>query len=53
MTWVFVILGNINDAKYSEWHSSGKVLLSGQEVWFALGITILYVSARTFPNTSH
>ncbi|KAG5657955.1 hypothetical protein KAF25_006906 [Fusarium avenaceum] len=42
MTWVFVILGNINDAKY-KWQSSGRVLLSGQEVWFALGITILVV----------
>ncbi|KAH6968115.1 hypothetical protein DER45DRAFT_638422 [Fusarium avenaceum] len=53
MTWVFVILGNINDAKYSEWHSSGKVLLSGQEVWFALGITILiaipWVTLRKVP----
>ncbi|KAM0186595.1 hypothetical protein ACHAPI_011619 [Fusarium lateritium] len=53
MTWVFVILGNVNDVKHDEWRSSGKILLSGQEVWFALGITILvalpWITLRKVP----
>ncbi|KAL6912415.1 hypothetical protein FSST1_010175 [Fusarium sambucinum] len=41
MTWVFVILGSMKTKKHGKWESDARILLSGQEVWFAIAITIL------------
>jgi len=41
MTWVFVILGNCYDIKLGEWRSDTNSLLSTQELWFAVCMTIL------------
>ncbi|KAJ3541713.1 hypothetical protein NM208_g4477 [Fusarium decemcellulare] len=41
VTWVFVILGNLYDVKHGKWRSDANTLLSGQEAWFAVLITIL------------
>lgn len=43
MTWVFVILSNTYDIKRGEWRSDAHSLLSDQELWFAVFMTILYV----------
>lgn len=40
-TWVFVILGNIYDITTGKWSSSAHTLLSAQELWFAVFMTIL------------
>jgi hypothetical protein len=44
-TWVFVILGNIYDIKRGEWRRDANTLLSAQELWFAVFMTVLYVIA--------
>ena len=41
MTWVFVIMGNIYDIKRGEWRTDTHSLLSAQELWFAVFMTIL------------
>lgn len=41
MTWVFVIMGNTYDIKRGEWRSDTHSLLSAQELWFAVFMTIL------------
>jgi hypothetical protein len=41
MTWVFVILGDLYDIKRGEWHTDTHSLLSAQELWFAVFMTIL------------
>lgn len=51
MTWVFVILGNTYDIKRGEWNHNANSLLSAQELWFAVFMTILYVLPYT-PTTS-
>ena len=43
-TWVFVILGNLYDIKTGEWSTSAHALISGQEMWFAVFMTVLYVA---------
>lgn len=43
-TWVFVILGNTYDIKTGEWRHNANTLLSAQELWFAVFMTILYDS---------
>ena len=43
MTWVFVIMGNTYDIKRGEWRSDTHSLLSAQELWFAVFMTVLYV----------
>lgn len=40
-TWIFVILGNSYDPDTRTWDPSGNHLMSTQEFWFALGMTIL------------
>ena len=42
-TWVFVILGNTYDINTSTWRTDADQLISSQEFWFALGMTVLYV----------
>lgn len=43
MTWVFVIISNSYDIKRGEWNRNSNSLLSVQEFWFAVFMTILYV----------
>jgi hypothetical protein len=40
-TWIFVILSNGFDAQTGEWTATGYHMISTQEFWFALGMTIL------------
>lgn len=40
MTWVFVIMGNTYDIKRGEWRSDTHSLLSAQELWFAVFMTV-------------
>ena len=42
-TWVFVVLGNTYDIKRGEWRHDANSLLSAQELWFAVFMTVLYV----------
>lgn len=42
-TWVFVVLGDMYDIKRGEWRSDSHSLLSAQELWFAVFMTILFV----------
>ncbi|KAL2131629.1 hypothetical protein VTI74DRAFT_4783 [Chaetomium olivicolor] len=39
-TWVFVITGNSYDIKRGEWRHDANSLLSTQELWFAMFITV-------------
>ncbi|KAF5620411.1 hypothetical protein F25303_12563 [Fusarium sp. NRRL 25303] len=41
MTWVFVILSNLNDINRKKGQSDVSMILGGQELWFAFFITIL------------
>jgi predicted anti-sigma-YlaC factor YlaD len=41
MTWVFVVMGDLYDIKKGEWHTNSHSLLSTQELWFAVFMTIL------------
>jgi hypothetical protein len=52
MTWVFVIMGNTYDIKRGEWRSDTHSLLSAQELWFAVFMTVLYVY-NIFPRKSN
>lgn len=40
-TWCFVVMGNAYDIKHGEWRSDANSLLSVQEFWFAVFMTIL------------
>lgn len=40
-TWVFVVTGNTYDIKTGEWRSDAHALISTQELWFAVFLTIL------------
>jgi hypothetical protein len=40
-TWNFVILGNFYDIKKGEFRADADALLSAQEFWFAIFITVL------------
>jgi hypothetical protein len=42
-TWVFVVLGNTYDIKRGEWRADANSLLSAQELWFAVFMTVLSV----------
>jgi len=42
-TWVFVILGNTYDINARTWRTDGDQLISSQEFWFALAMTVLCV----------
>lgn len=41
MTWVFVVMGNTYDIKLGQWRSDSHSLLSAQELWFAVFMTVL------------
>ncbi|CUA67991.1 Vacuolar membrane protease [Rhizoctonia solani] len=47
-TWIFVILGNGFDPRTGEWTATGYHMISTQEFWFALGMTIFIVLPWTF-----
>lgn len=38
---MFVVMGNAYDIKRGEWRSDTNALLSAQELWFAVFMTIL------------
>jgi hypothetical protein len=38
---MFVILGNFYDIKYGMWRADAESLLSAQEFWFAVFMTVL------------
>lgn len=40
---MFVIMGNTYDIKRGEWRPDAHTLLSAQETWFAVFMTVLYV----------
>jgi len=40
VTWAFVIMGNAYDAETKTWNASAGRLLSSQELWFTIFITI-------------
>ncbi|KAK1763819.1 hypothetical protein QBC33DRAFT_498602 [Phialemonium atrogriseum] len=39
-TWIFVILGNTYDIKLGQWRADANSLLSAQEFWFAMFMTV-------------
>lgn len=47
-TWIFVILGNGFDSNTGEWTATGSHMISTQEFWFALGMTIFIILPWTF-----
>ncbi len=42
-TWIFVILGNTYDITLGQWRADANALLSAQELWFTIFMTILWV----------
>ncbi|KAF2794075.1 hypothetical protein K505DRAFT_242991 [Melanomma pulvis-pyrius CBS 109.77] len=52
-TWMFVIMGNAYDIKLGQWRANSHVLLSAQELWFAVFMTIFvlipWVTLREVP----
>ena len=42
-TWSFVILGNFYDISRGEWRVDANSLISTQELWFAVFMTVLCV----------
>ncbi|KAH6663343.1 hypothetical protein B0J14DRAFT_494866 [Halenospora varia] len=42
-TWIFVILGNTYDMKHGVWRSNAHSLLSAQELWFAVFMTVFII----------
>ncbi|KAK4150017.1 hypothetical protein C8A00DRAFT_18382 [Chaetomidium leptoderma] len=52
-TWVFVVLGNTYDIKRGEWRHDANSLLSAQELWFAVFMTVFvlipWVTLREVP----
>jgi hypothetical protein len=43
---MFVIMGNVYDIKLGQWRADTHALLSAQELWFAVFMTVLYVHPR-------
>ena len=41
--WFFVVLGSAYDIKTRSWQTDVKQLISSQEFWLVLSITVLYV----------
>ncbi|KAL6407538.1 hypothetical protein AUP68_08557 [Ilyonectria robusta] len=52
-TWCFTILGNVYDIKRGEWRTDAHSLLSAQELWFAVFMTVFiaipWVTLREVP----
>ena len=40
---MFVVMGNCYDIKLGQWRSDSHALISAQELWFAVFMTVLYV----------
>lgn len=40
---MFVVMGNVYDIKTGQWRSDANILISTQELWFAVFMTVLYV----------
>jgi len=38
---MFVIMGNVYDIKVGQWRPDAHTLLSAQELWFAVFMTVL------------
>ncbi|CAE6385772.1 unnamed protein product [Rhizoctonia solani] len=47
-TWIFVILGNGFNPQTGEWTATGYHMISTQEFWFALGMTVFIALPWTF-----
>ncbi|KAF8598529.1 hypothetical protein BDV93DRAFT_534328 [Ceratobasidium sp. AG-I] len=47
-TWIFVILGNGFDSHTGEWTATGYHMISTQEFWFALGMTVFIILPWSF-----
>ncbi|CAK7236088.1 hypothetical protein SCUCBS95973_009487 [Sporothrix curviconia] len=54
-TWTFVVLGNTYDLKLGAWRADASSLLSAQELWFAVFMTVFviipWVTLREVPVT--
>ncbi len=48
-----MVLGNSYDIKLGEWRADTYSLLSAQELWFAVFMTILYASLRPLSGYNH
>ncbi|KAK0726567.1 hypothetical protein B0T21DRAFT_292872 [Apiosordaria backusii] len=52
-TWIFVVLGNAYDLKLGEWRLDAHSLISTQELWFAVFMTVFvlipWVTLREVP----
>ncbi|KAF2439253.1 hypothetical protein P171DRAFT_397655 [Karstenula rhodostoma CBS 690.94] len=52
-TWVFVVMGNVYDIKTGEWSTNANTLISTQELWFAVFMTVFvlipWVTLRQVP----
>ncbi|KAJ4290481.1 hypothetical protein N0V90_010698 [Kalmusia sp. IMI 367209] len=52
-TWMFVVMGNVYDIKTGQWKSDANVLISTQELWFAVFMTVFvlipWVTLRQVP----
>ncbi|KAF9736451.1 hypothetical protein PMIN03_004947 [Paraphaeosphaeria minitans] len=52
-TWIFVVMGNVYDIKTGEWRSDANILISSQELWFAVFMTVFilipWVTLRQVP----
>ncbi|KAF1961009.1 hypothetical protein CC80DRAFT_523216 [Byssothecium circinans] len=52
-TWIFVVMGNVYDIKVGQWRTDTHAMLSAQELWFAVFMTIFvlipWVTLRQVP----
>jgi hypothetical protein len=53
MTWVFVVLGNSYDIKTGHYDANANALLSAQEFWFAIFMTVLYILPPSLPHIQY
>jgi len=44
-------MGNLYDIRRGEWRQNTDAMLSAQELWFAVFMTILYVALGSFYNS--
>ncbi|KAL6705995.1 hypothetical protein ACN47E_006097 [Coniothyrium glycines] len=43
-TWIFVVMGNLYDIKTGQWRTDSHSLLSAQEMWFAVFMTVFVLT---------
>ncbi|KAF2636249.1 hypothetical protein P280DRAFT_460074 [Massarina eburnea CBS 473.64] len=52
-TWIFVVMGNVYDIRLGQWRPDTHAMLSAQELWFAVFMTIFvlipWVTLREVP----